>query len=87
MVGLSHNFTCMATGHPIPSISWSFKSFAQESTTMPSHHVHLNGHMLTLFAVKTLQSGTLTCTAVNEFGQATASATVVFRNPGASSFG
>lgn len=36
--------------------------------------------MLTLFAVKTLQSGTLTCTAVNEFGQDKASATVVFRN-------
>lgn len=47
---------------------------------MPPHHDHPDGHLLTLFAVKTLQSGTLTCTAVNEFGQDKASATVVFRN-------
>lgn len=26
MVGLSHKFTCMSTGHPKPSIAWSFES-------------------------------------------------------------
>lgn len=45
---------------------------------MPSHHFYNQGHVLNLFALKTLDSGTLTCTAVNEFGHDTASATVIF---------
>lgn len=81
MVGQSRNFTCIATGHPNPSITWSFKSFAQESTKMPSNELHQDGHVLTLFALKTLESGTLTCTATNDFGEDKASAAVIFRNP------
>ncbi|XP_063406371.1 peroxidasin homolog [Mytilus trossulus] len=87
VLGFSHNFTCIATGHPKPSIAWSFKSFAQESMTMPSHHIYNQGHMLNLFALKTLESGTLTCTALNEFGRDKATATVIFRNPSTTSFG
>ncbi|CAC5361985.1 unnamed protein product [Mytilus coruscus] len=80
MVGQSHNFSCIATGHPKPSITWSFKSFAQESTTMPSHQLHQRGQVLTIFAIKTLESGTLTCTAVNAFGDDRASVAVIFKN-------
>lgn len=26
MIGQSHNFTCIATGHPKPSLTWSYKT-------------------------------------------------------------
>ncbi|XP_076082118.1 peroxidasin homolog [Mytilus galloprovincialis] len=87
MTGHSHNFTCIATGHPSPSIKWSFKSFTQQSTTLPSHQLHQQGSLLTLFAIKTHESGTLTCTAENEFGNDTASISVIFRNPSTSGLG
>lgn len=87
MVGQSHSFTCIATGHPKPSLTWSFKTFAQESTSMPSHQLHQNGQELTLFPLKTLESGTLTCAAVNAFGVDRASVAVVIKNPGTTGFG
>ncbi|VDI14974.1 Hypothetical predicted protein [Mytilus galloprovincialis] len=87
IVGQSHNFSCTANGHPKPSITWSYKSFAQESTTMPSHQLHQDGQVLTLFAHNTLNSGTLTCTAVNSFGDDKASVAVIFKNPIPTAFG
>lgn len=47
---------------------------------MPSNQLHQDGHVLTLFALKALESGTLTCTALNDFGIDTASVAVIFRN-------
>lgn len=47
---------------------------------MPSHQLHQNGQELTLFPLKTLESGTLTCTAVNAFGVDRASVAVVIKN-------
>ncbi|VDI57264.1 Hypothetical predicted protein [Mytilus galloprovincialis] len=79
MTGHSHNFTCIATGHPISIDQMSFKSFTQQSTTLPSHQLHQHGSLLTLFAIKTHESGTLTCTAQNEFGNDKSSVAVVFR--------
>ncbi|VDI45895.1 Hypothetical predicted protein [Mytilus galloprovincialis] len=87
MTGHSHNFTCIATGHPPPSIKWSFKSFTKQSTALPSHQLHQQGRLLTLFSIKTHESGTLTCTAENEFGNDKASVAVVFRHPSTSGFG
>ncbi|XP_063418146.1 hemicentin-1-like [Mytilus trossulus] len=80
MIGQSHNFTCVATGHPKPSLTWSYKTFAQESALLPSHQLHQGGQVLTLFALKTLESGTLTCAAENAFGVDRASVTVIFKS-------
>ncbi|CAC5384319.1 HMCN [Mytilus coruscus] len=80
MIDTSHNFTCIATGHPKPSLIWSFKSYAQESTTMPVNQRHKGGQVLTLFALKTLESGILTCAAENAFGVDEASVEVIFKN-------
>lgn len=47
---------------------------------MPSNQIHNNGPVITLVALKTLESGTLTCTALNEFGDEKISVAVIFRN-------
>lgn len=47
---------------------------------MPSHQLHQDGQVLTLFAHNTFNSGTLTCTAVNSFGDDKASVAVIFKN-------
>ncbi|CAC5385821.1 unnamed protein product [Mytilus coruscus] len=73
--GISHNFTCSATGHPVPIITWTFSSFSHHIDTLPPHKIHSNGDVIELVGMQ--ESGILTCTATNEFGMDTAKATVV----------
>ncbi|CAC5364487.1 Protein eyes shut homolog,Neurogenic locus Notch protein,Neurogenic locus notch homolog protein 3,Protein eyes shut,Protocadherin Fat 4,Delta-like protein C,Neurogenic locus notch homolog protein 1,Fibropellin-3,Protein crumbs homolog 2,Sushi, nidogen and EGF-like domain-containing protein 1,Protein jagged-1a,Sushi, von Willebrand factor type A, EGF and pentraxin domain-containing protein 1,Protein jagged-2,Neurogenic locus notch homolog protein 2,Protein crumbs homolog 1,Protein jagged-1,Protein jagged-1b len=44
MTGHSHNFTCIATGHPPPSIKWSFKSV--HGYIRISYQVHFDSFIL-----------------------------------------
>ncbi|CAC5401496.1 unnamed protein product [Mytilus coruscus] len=78
MTGHSHNFTCIATGQPPPSIEWTFETFIHHSTTMPPHQLHHQGKTLTLHAIKAQESGTLTCTARNDIGDEQVSVPVIF---------
>lgn len=47
---------------------------------MPVHHRYKGGQVLTLFALKTLESGILTCSAENAFGVVETSVAVIFKN-------
>ncbi|CAG2222395.1 PLG [Mytilus edulis] len=76
--GGSHNFTCRATGHPVPVISWTFDSFTRISTGLPRHVTFENGAILKL--VNMQDSGQLTCTAENEFGSDTKSTNVIVKH-------
>ncbi|CAC5364486.1 HSPG2 [Mytilus coruscus] len=87
MTGHSHNFTCIATRHPPPSIEWTFETFIHHSTTMPPHQLYHQGKILTLHAIKAQESGTLTCTARNDIGDEQVSVPVIFNMPSGSSAG
>ncbi|XP_076082120.1 contactin-5-like [Mytilus galloprovincialis] len=76
--GESHNFTCRATGHPVPVISWTFDSFTRIPTGLPRHVTFDNGAVLKL--VNMQDSGQLTCTAENEFGSDTKSTNVIVKH-------
>ncbi|CAC5401498.1 unnamed protein product [Mytilus coruscus] len=76
--GESHNFTCRATGHPVPVISWTFDSFTRIPIGLPRHVTFDNGAVLKL--VNMQDSGQLTCTAENEFGSDTKSANVIVKH-------
>ncbi|XP_071138698.1 uncharacterized protein [Mytilus edulis] len=81
MAGHAHNFTCIATGHPEPTIIWTYKMFTKHTTDMPSHHLLKHDTVLTLYSVTTQDSGLLTCTAKNEFGEDHVSVSVIVRSP------
>lgn len=87
MTGHSHNFTCIATGQPTPSIEWTFETFIHHSTTIPPHQLYHHGTILTLNAIKAQESGTLTCTARNDIGDEQVSVPVIFNMPSGSSVG
>ncbi|XP_071140981.1 uncharacterized protein [Mytilus edulis] len=76
--GGSHNFTCRATGHPVPVITWTFDSFTRIPTGLPRHVTFENGAILKL--VNMQDSGQLTCTAENEFGSDTKSTNVIVKH-------
>ncbi|XP_076082119.1 neuronal cell adhesion molecule-like [Mytilus galloprovincialis] len=78
VAGESHNFTCRATGHPIPVISWNFDSFSRLPSGLPRHVTFDNGIVLKL--VNMQESGVLRCTAENEFGSDTKSAHVIVKH-------
>lgn len=46
---------------------------------MPSHQLYNNGSVLTLYSSNTQESGQLTCTAQNEFGEDHVSIPVIVR--------
>ncbi|CAG2194348.1 HMCN [Mytilus edulis] len=73
--GAPHNFTCTATGHPVPKITWMFSSFSNHINKLPQHKIHRNGDMIELVNME--ESGILTCKATNAFGIATAKAQVI----------
>ncbi|XP_052084907.1 interference hedgehog-like [Mytilus californianus] len=73
--GKPHNFTCTATGHPVPKITWTFSSFSHHINTLPPHNIHSNGDVIELVDMQ--KSGILTCTATNEFGVDIAKTTVI----------
>ncbi|XP_071140710.1 leucine-rich repeats and immunoglobulin-like domains protein 1 [Mytilus edulis] len=79
--GTSHNFTCTATGHPIPRITWSFSLFSHQTDTLPQHKIYNHGDVIEFVNIQL--SGILTCTATNEFGLDTATATVVVQHSSA----
>ncbi|XP_076081843.1 muscle, skeletal receptor tyrosine-protein kinase-like [Mytilus galloprovincialis] len=64
--GAPHNFTCTATGHPVPKITWMFSSFTNHINKLPQHKIHRNGDMIELVNME--DSGILTCKATNAFG-------------------
>ncbi|CAG2219379.1 HMCN [Mytilus edulis] len=76
--GESHNFTCRATGHPFPVVSWIFDSFTHHPNGLPRHVTFENGAVLEL--VNMQDSGQLTCTAENEFGSDTKSTNVIVKH-------
>ncbi|CAG2257832.1 HMCN [Mytilus edulis] len=82
MAGHAHNFTCIATGHPEPTIIWTFNMYTKHTTDMPSHQLLKNDSVLTLNSLSTQESGLLTCTAQNEFGEAHVSISVIVRSQG-----
>ena len=64
-------FTCVASGHPVPSVSWSlFKSQVSE-------RVKVHKGVLTIKDVKEHDGGTYHCTARNPYGAASAKVKVV----------
>ncbi|XP_071140984.1 neurofascin-like [Mytilus edulis] len=73
--GVSKNYTCVATGHPLPVISWTFNSFFHQSSSLPRHVKFENGTVLQLVNIQA--SGLLSCTATNEFGTDSASANII----------
>ncbi|VDH96780.1 Hypothetical predicted protein [Mytilus galloprovincialis] len=81
MAGHAHNFTCIATGHPEPKIIWTYNMFTKHTTDMPSHQLLKHDSVLTLYSVTTQDSGLLTCTAQNEFGEDHVSVSVIVRSP------
>ncbi|VDI36495.1 Hypothetical predicted protein [Mytilus galloprovincialis] len=80
MAGKSHNFSCIATGHPTPTIKWTYRMYIKHTTDMPSHQIHNHGSVLTLYTIDTQESGQLTCTAQNEFREEHVSVSVIVRN-------
>ncbi|XP_063396900.1 hemicentin-1-like [Mytilus trossulus] len=76
--GESRNFTCKATAHPTPEISWSFNSFVDHSSVLPKNVQFKNGTVIKLVNMQT--SGILSCTATNEFGTDNKSANVIVRH-------
>ncbi|CAC5407140.1 HMCN [Mytilus coruscus] len=81
MAGHAHNFTCIATGHPKPTIIWTYNMFTKHTTDMPSLQLLKHDSVLTLYSVNTQDSGLLTCTAQNEFGEDHVSVSVIVRSP------
>ncbi|XP_071138695.1 uncharacterized protein [Mytilus edulis] len=81
MAGHSHNFTCIATGYPKPSIKWTYKMYIKHTKDMPSHQLYDNGSVLMLYSINTQESGQLTCTAHNEFGEDHVFVSVIVRTP------
>ncbi|VDI38762.1 Hypothetical predicted protein, partial [Mytilus galloprovincialis] len=80
LAGQSHKFTCIATGHPEPTIIWTYKMFTKHTTDMPLHQLHNHGSVLTLCSINTQESGLLTCSAKNEFGEDHVSVSVIVRS-------
>ncbi|XP_071138696.1 neuronal cell adhesion molecule-like [Mytilus edulis] len=80
IAGHAHNFTCIATGHPQPTIIWTYNMFTRHTTDMPSHHFHKHDSVLTLNSMSTQESGLLTCSAQNEFGEDHVSVSVIVRS-------
>ncbi|CAG2217861.1 HMCN [Mytilus edulis] len=69
MAGHAHNFTCIATGHPEPTIVWTYSMFTKHTTDMPSHQLHEHDSVLTLYTINTQESGLLTCSAKMNLGR------------------
>ncbi|CAC5395412.1 unnamed protein product [Mytilus coruscus] len=76
--GESYNFTCIATGHPSPEISWSFYSYIHWSSAFPRHVKFNNDTVVQLVNIQ--ESGVLYCTATNEFGTDHKSVHVIVRH-------
>lgn len=54
--------------------------YTKHTTDMPSHQLLKNDSVLTLNSLSTQESGLLTCTAQNEFGEAHVSISVIVRS-------
>ncbi|XP_071140982.1 neuronal cell adhesion molecule-like [Mytilus edulis] len=66
IAGQPYNMTCIATGLPYPTLTWTFSSFLHQAQPLPVHNTTTDGTVITLTDPK--EAGILTCTATNEFG-------------------
>ena len=71
------NLTCTVTSLTVPTITWSSSAIAS-LPSQPSIISHIATHtsILTLEQVKLNNTGTYTCTAINEGGNDTATADI-----------
>ncbi|CAC5424735.1 NOTCH3 [Mytilus coruscus] len=72
--------TCNVTGFPTPNVTWIHNDFTKHTTDMPSHQLYKHDSVLTLYTINTQESGLLTCSAHNEFGENHVSVSVIVRS-------
>ena len=82
-------FTCLATGEPVPTISWYLNDVPVDVTdatkytvSMTSFNVTTNSSRLTIMSVQSSDVGTYTCNATNVVSSGTSSGvlTVIGKN-------
>ena len=76
--GDTASFTCQATGHPVPTISWYFNGVLlvngmEHMISKMSSNTTTNSSTLTIMNVKSSDVGTHTCNATNVISTDTSS--------------
>ncbi|CAC5401497.1 Protein serrate,Protein eyes shut homolog,Neurogenic locus Notch protein,Neurogenic locus notch homolog protein 3,Protein eyes shut,Delta and Notch-like epidermal growth factor-related receptor,Delta-like protein C,Neurogenic locus notch homolog protein 1,Fibropellin-3,Protein crumbs homolog 2,Sushi, von Willebrand factor type A, EGF and pentraxin domain-containing protein 1,Protein jagged-2,Neurogenic locus notch homolog protein 2,Protein crumbs homolog 1,Delta-like protein D,Protein jagged-1,Protein jagg len=77
IAGKPYNMTCVATGLPYPTLTWTFSSFLHQNQSLPIHNINKSGSVITLTDPR--ESGILTCIATNEFGVDQDAANIIVR--------